>query len=144
MSVIKVHLRGDMDRLQERFRSMADDLFRMSQPTTKCRFGWIPAVDLFTAENRLFLVAALGGVDRNSIELTLNNRYLKLSGFRRSPVNIDKKHYFQMEIEYGPFERIVRLPFDVDTGDVCASYENGLLIIEMNRKTVDAVNVEIS
>lgn len=134
MSVIKIHIQGDVGRLNERFRSMADDLFRMAQPTTKCRSEWIPAVDLYETDSSLFMVAALGGVDMNSIELTLNSRYLRLSGFRRSPANIERlKQYFQMEIEYGPFERIIRLPFDIDPERVHVNYTDGMLVIQMSR-----------
>jgi HSP20 family protein len=134
MSVIKIHILGERDRLQERFRSMADDLFRMTQPSTKCRCEWIPAVDLYEADGSLFMVAALGGVDMESIELTLNSSYLRLSGNRKSPAGVERgKQYFQMEIEYGPFERIIRLPFSVDPEKVQVNYANGMLVTRMYR-----------
>jgi HSP20 family protein len=134
MSVIKISIQTDIERLHERFRSMADDLFRMAQPVTRCRCGWLPAIDLYETEEGLFMAAALGGVDIGSIELTLNSNYIKLSGYRRSPLeDAEKRHFFQMEIEYGQFERIIKLPFPINPEDIKVEYMNGLLVIKMNR-----------
>jgi HSP20 family protein len=52
----------------------------------------------------------------------------------------------QMEIEYGPFQRAVALPEDVDPAQATADYEHGLLRIVMpvvKRPTSGPVKVPI-
>jgi HSP20 family protein len=55
---------------------------------------------------------------------------LPISGERRRQPS-EGRVYQQIEIEYGPFERVVHLPEDVDVSKAEARYERGLLVIAM-------------
>ncbi|RLB81901.1 MAG: hypothetical protein DRH15_06410 [Deltaproteobacteria bacterium] len=48
-------------------------------------------------------------------------------------------------MEYGPFERIIRIPVAVDTEQMEAYYENGLLVIQMLRKKANnTIKIDVS
>ncbi len=55
---------------------------------------------------------------------------LVVSGERVRP-RADGRVYQQAEVEYGPFQRQVRLPEDVDPGGARAEYERGILTISL-------------
>jgi HSP20 family protein len=54
-----------------------------------------------------------------------------IDGERRRPKVEGYVSYQQMEIEYGPFQRQVRLPKNVDPQRAHARYENGMVTITL-------------
>jgi HSP20 family protein len=74
--------------------------------------------------------ADLAGIDPNEIELKIRGRELTLSGHRR-PQRSEERVYQQIEIEHGPFQRVVALGVDVDSEAAQASYEDGILTVEL-------------
>ena len=63
---------------------------------------------------RAVVRADLAGIDPNEIELKISGRELTLSGQRR-PQHGEERVYQQLEIEHGPFRRVVALGVDVDS-----------------------------
>jgi len=53
-----------------------------------------------------------------------------LAGHRR-PEGGEERVYQQLEIEHGRFRRVVALGVDVDAEAARASYEDGMLIVEL-------------
>ncbi len=60
--------------------------------------------------------------------MTTADRALVISG-ERSRADCGGRSYQQMEIEYGPFQRVIQLPEDVDPSSAEATYDKGLLRI---------------
>ena len=96
------------------------------------RGGFSPAVDVYyTADPpRAIVRADLAGVDPSGISLEIRGRELILSG-RREPETGEDRAYQQLEIEHGPFRRVVALGADVDADAANAAYEDGMLIVEL-------------
>jgi HSP20 family protein len=80
----------------------------------------------------------LAGVDKSSIDLTVEPRRLVLRGTRQAPEPADGEgrpvQMLALEIDYGPFERVVELPAEVDSEGAGAEHENGLLWIYLPLK----------
>jgi len=119
----------------ERMRREMDELFgdvfdRGLAP--RRRGGFSPAVDLYYVGDppRAVVRADLAGLDRSDIELEIRGRELILAGYRRPPEGKERL-YQQLEIEHGPFRRVVALGADVDPGGAKASYEDGMLVVEL-------------
>jgi HSP20 family protein len=115
----------------ERMRRQMDELFDRSI-TPQRRGGFSPAVDVYyTADPpRAVVRADLAGIDPSEIELQIRGRELVLSGHRR-PEPGEERVYQQLEIEHGPFRRVVALGVDVDSDAAQASYEDGILTVEL-------------
>ena len=96
------------------------------------RGGFSPAVDVYyTADPPRAVVSAdLAGIDPTEIELQIRGRELVLAGHRR-PEEGQERVYQQLEIEHGPFRRVVALGVDVDSDAASASYEDGMLTVEL-------------
>jgi HSP20 family protein len=94
--------------------------------------GFRPQVDCYrtTEPPQLTLVVELRGVEPASVHLTVADHRLVIAGERPRP-RVPGQAWQQMEIEYGPFQRAVSLPEDVDPAQATADYEHGLLRIVM-------------
>ena len=127
----------------ERMRRQMDELFDRSLAPQR-RGGFSPAVDVYyTADPpRAVVRADLAGIDPQEIELQIRGRELILSGQRR-PQHGEERVYQQLEIEHGPFRRVVALGVDVDDEAASASYEDGVLTVELPLRQSDARTVPI-
>lgn len=98
---------------------------------------WQPALNAYRCEQGVRICVDLAGVDRSQIDLTIEGGRLSISGERKVPEPSDAEgrasQMIAMEIDYGPFEREVRLPDDVDLEAVHAEQRNGMLWIFLPR-----------
>ena len=80
----------------------------------------------------------LAGVEKSSIELAVEPRRVVLRGLRETPEPADGEgralQVLALEIDYGPFEREVELPAEIDVAAASAEHKNGLLWIKLPLK----------
>ena len=131
----------------ERMRREMDELFgdvldRGLSP--RRRGGFSPAVDVYYASDppRAVVRAEIAGIDLDAVQLEIRGRELILSG-HRDPEGGDDRVYQQLEIEHGPFRRVVALGVDVDNEAASASYEDGILTVELPLRESAARSVPI-
>ncbi len=107
------------------------DLWQVSR-IGGARRAFRPPVNSFVSEDppSFTVVAELAGIDPDQVRVTAGDGVLVIAGERRRQP-CEGRVYQQIEIEYGPFERAVRLPDEVDLSKAQARYERGLLTIEM-------------
>ena len=101
--------RRDVDKLQEEIEELFADLWQV--PRFSCiRHGFRPNVDCFHTDDphALTVVVELPGVEPTSLQVVAGERVLAIAGERKRP-QVPGRVYQQMEIEYGPFQRQVRL-----------------------------------
>ena len=120
----------------ERMRREMDELFgdvfdRGLGP--RRRGGFVPAVDVYYVGNppRAVVRADLAGIDPAQLELEIRGRELILAGQRLAPAADQERLYQQLEIEHGPFRRVVALGADVDAEGARATYKDGMLVVEL-------------
>jgi len=70
-------------------------------------------------------------VKQEDVKITLDNNVLTLSGEKRQEVKEDKSNYCRVERSYGRFERTFSLPTTIKADAVRASYEDGVLRIQL-------------
>ena len=123
----------------ERMRREMDELFgdAVGRAGWRARRGASPAsrprVDVYYcgATSRAAVVKAeLAGVDSDAVSLEVCGRELVISGER--PVQeTEGRVYQQVEIPAGPFRRVVELSADVVAERAQATYEDGVLRVEL-------------
>lgn len=128
----------------ERMRRDTDELFgdvlnRRLSPRRRGAFS--PAVDVYATGDppRVVVRADLAGIDPAELELEIRGRELLLAGVRR-PGAEQERVYQQMEIEHGPFRRVVALGAEVDADAARATYEGGMLVVELPLRAPGAVH----
>ena len=139
--------RDDIDRLQGEIEELFADLWQIPR-FAGLRQGFRPQVDCYRTEDppELTIVVELPGVDPASVDIAALPQALVVSGERRRP-QVPGRTYQQMEIDYGPFQRQIALPDEVDPAHASASYERGLLTIVLpvaqRPKRAERVPIEV-
>jgi HSP20 family protein len=118
----------------ERMRREIDELFGdVFERSTGLRGGgFSPSVDVYYADDppRAVVKADLAGVVIEDVGLEIRGRQLLIAGERRAAES-EGRLYQQIEIEHGPFRRLVELGADVVAEEAKASYEDGILRVEI-------------
>jgi HSP20 family protein len=119
----------------ERMRREMDELFGDVFGAGPVRRGaFTPAVDVYYVADppRAIVRAELAGVRAAEIELEIRGRELILAGQRHSAGREDEERvYQQLEIQHGPFRRVISLGADVAADAAKASFEDGVLTVEL-------------
>ena len=94
--------------------------------------GFVPQCDCYRTEDppALHLLLELPGVDPAHVRVAASGTGLVVSGVRERPQAAGAR-YHQVEIAYGPFERRIELAEDVDADAATATYEAGILRLEV-------------
>ena len=97
------------------------------------RGGFSPAVDVYYASDppRAVVRADLAGIDPNERPARDPRAASSSLSGQREPEGADDRVYQQLEIEHGPFRRVVSLGAEVDADAADATYEDGILTVEL-------------
>ena len=75
--------------------------------------------------------ALIAGVHPGSIDISLTREMLTISGARQDEKEVDEEHYFQRELYWGSFSRMILLPEEIDVDMAEASERHGILMIRL-------------
>jgi len=95
---------------------------------------WTPLADVVETENGFVLEIDLPGFSKTDFALKVDESVLTITGERKHQTPPDEKLYRFYERPWGAFKRAFRLPEQVDAGKINATYENGVLKLEMVKK----------
>jgi HSP20 family protein len=125
-----VDKRRDLERGIDELEQLFADLWQVV-PFTRGHRGYRPQVDCFRVDDppAHVVVVELPGVEPEDVQLVATPRALVVAGVRRRPPQCGQ--YQQMEIDYGPFQRQVRLSEDIDPDGATATYERGILRVTL-------------
>jgi HSP20 family protein len=136
---------ANFDRMRREMDELFGDVFERTGLSRR-RGGFSPPVDVaYTSDPpRAIVTAELACVEIDGLDLEIQGRRLILSG-RRGPAE-EGEVYQQVEIERGRFRRIVELAADVRADQAKASYEDGMLRVELplvaNQSRTHALPIE--
>jgi len=76
----------------------------------------------------------LPGVNKDEIELKIEDDYLTVNAVRRTKEEVKEEDYYLCESSYGLISRSFVLPKDVDREKISANYEDGRLYISLEKE----------
>ena len=134
----------EFESLLERYSKNAGGNLSKQFNTDLSFADWSPSVDIEEKEDKYLIKADLPGVDKNDIEVKLENGVLSIRGEKRSESETGEgtKHH-RRERFRGSFARSFTLPDAVKVEDIDASYRDGVLSLTIPKaenvkpKTVD-------
>jgi len=123
---------ANFERMRREIDELFGDVFDRAQLSPHRRGAFVPPVDVSYADGppRAIVTAALPGIRIEELDLEIQGRQLLIAGHRR-PAESEGRVYQQIEIEHGPFRRTVALGADVVADRIEATYEHGLLRVEL-------------
>jgi HSP20 family protein len=135
----------DFDQFRDQVYRMMNDMFKGAKPLGyQPDRSFSPPMDIYETEDHLVVVMEIAGMKAEDIQVTFDKDILSISGFRREPSSPSKTRLHQMEIDYGKFQRTMRIPFPLRSDDFKASYRQGFLAITVPKiKESVSLNVEV-
>ncbi len=100
----------------------------------KTSFGWEPAMNVFETDGEFVVIMDISGMDPKEITVFTDGNILRISGVRKDLIQAGKKQFHALEIQVGPFQRLIGIPVQVDRDSVTTRYANGLLEIRLKKR----------
>jgi HSP20 family protein len=118
--------------LQNRVNSLFREMNEGDSPLTTASF--VPAVDIYEDVNRVVLKLEVPGMEEKDLDVRVENNTLTVKGERKFEKDEKEENFHRIERRYGSFYRAFTLPSTVDTGNVQANYNAGVLKLELSKK----------
>ncbi len=120
------------------FQALQERINRIFADTTVSRFGgeepmgaWAPLCDIYEDGDNIVVKAELPGMDRNDIDVQVENNILTIRGERRREKEVKADNVYRTERYYGSFARSFTLPVTVNTEQIKAEYREGVLHVTL-------------
>jgi HSP20 family protein len=101
-------------------------------PLTAASF--IPAVDVYEDDKKVVLKLEVPGIEEKDLDVRVENHTLTVKGERKFEKEEKQENFHRIERRFGSFFRAFTLPSTVDTENVDAKYEAGVLKLELKKK----------
>ena len=118
--------------LQNRMNSLFREMGDSDSPLTTASF--VPAVDIYEDPNRVILKLEVPGIDEKDLDIRVENNTLTVKGERKFDKDEKEENFHRIERRYGSFFRSFTLPSTLDSEHVAASYNAGILKLELHKK----------
>ncbi|MGQ9653265.1 MAG: Hsp20/alpha crystallin family protein [Thermodesulfobacteriota bacterium] len=143
MDLIKIRLGEEMKDIRDQMEQMMDEFMRI-QPFFSPKAGthWVPPMDIYETNAGLFILLEMAGLSKEDIQVVMDPGVLRIYGRRPNPIQEECSKVLRMEIEFGPFERRIRIQTPIDPDGIDAVYRDGFLRIWVPKARV--VEREIS
>jgi HSP20 family protein len=92
---------------------------------------WLPAVDITETEDKVVVKAEMPGLDAKDVDVSISADVLTIKGEKRKEEEEKGEHHHCIERCYGSFQRSFRLPHNVKTDQIEASFDKGVLKITL-------------
>ena len=115
-------IQGEMNRLFGRTFTGGEDVFAGS---------WAPALDIYETDQKFVVSVELPGIEPEDVDVSVEDSTLTIRGERKFSDEVNEESYHRVERRYGSFVRSFGLPRTVDTDKIEASYDKGVLTVEV-------------
>jgi HSP20 family protein len=95
---------------------------------------WTPAVDVYEDKDKVVLHVELPGVEPDGVDVSVEDSTLTIRGERAFARDLEEQNFHRVERRYGAFVRAFTLPATADAERVDASFDKGVLTIEVPKK----------
>lgn len=136
MTITRFAPLNDVAVLQNRLNSIFNDFARPAGTGTEALSAgsFVPAVDIFEDAQKLSLILEVPGIAPENVDIRVENNTLTVKGERKFADEQKEDNYHRIERRFGSFVRSFTLPQTVDTEKVAASYEHGVLTVDLPKK----------
>ncbi|HMP99563.1 MAG TPA: Hsp20/alpha crystallin family protein [Cyclobacteriaceae bacterium] len=140
MSIIRYNVH---DYAPTSFSNLVDRFFNDSL----ARSGgstFVPKADIFEDEKSYQINLVAPGMKKDDFKIELDDKFLTISGERKFNRESKDGNFHIVESQYGSFSRSFTLPDIADAAKITASYNNGVLEIEIPKDSKKLLKQTIS
>jgi len=124
--------------LQNHLSRLFEDSFSSAQTGQGDDFlttsGFVPPVDVYEDGHSVFIRAEVPGIDPNDLDIKVENNLLTIRGERKWNKEEKEENFHRVERRYGSFSRSFTLPNTVNSDEVSATYDNGILELKLGKR----------
>lgn len=95
---------------------------------------WSPVIDVSETPEAVTLRLEVPGLSREQLKIAVENHTLTLRGEKTQETSSENETFHRTERSFGAFERSFSLPSYVDTENVKASLQDGVLVVTLPRR----------
>lgn len=92
-----------------------------------------PKIDISEDEKNINVVAEMPGVKKEDLKIVIQDNILTIEGEKKKAEEKKEKNYYRSERSYGIFKRCFTIPVEVDSENIEAKFENGILNINIKK-----------
>lgn len=115
------------------FPSLMDELFRPDFGGRQMNYN-VPPVNIRETENAFEMELSAPGKVKDDFNIELDNDLLTISSEVKNEAKVEEGKYSRREFTFSSFKRSFTLPETVKHDEIKASYENGILKIQLPKK----------
>jgi HSP20 family protein len=124
----------EFSTLQDRMNRLFHDSLGDGREEALTTTAFAPAVDVYEDEHNVTLKIEVPGIDEKDIDVRIENNTLTVHGERKFEKDEKEENYRRVERQYGSFTRTFTLPSTVETENISANYDKGVLKIKLAKK----------
>jgi len=124
----------EMSTLQDRMNRLFNDQLGAITHDEALTGNFVPPVDVYEDENSIQVRLEVPGIDEKDIDIRLENNVLTVRGERKFEKEEKEENFHRVERRYGSFTRSFTLPSTVNSEDVQADYDKGVLKIRLAKR----------
>lgn len=129
MSIMKWEPFKDLKYIQDKINRIIDNSSNSNS------VQWTPNVNVIEFRNMIVIEVELPRVTEDDIEVQINENILAITGIKKSPEqDYGTDCIYKIESSYGRFCRTFALPDNINTDNIKASLNDGLLKITLYNK----------
>ena len=123
---------ADFARMRREMDQVMGDTWSRTRYVTRRASGFSPNVDVYYCGDpqRAIVKVDLAGIELSEVGIEVSGRHLAIAGERHLQ-ETEGRVYQQIEIPSGQFRRVVELQVEVDAERASATYEEGILRIDL-------------
>jgi HSP20 family protein len=113
-------------------RNALDRVFDSNQlDTTGRAVTWGLPLDVSETDDHFIVKASIPGINPDDIEITFTDNVLTIKGETKADEEVKDSHYHLRERRYGSFSRSISLSSRIDSDNIHADYQNGVLTLTL-------------
>ncbi|MBV8672329.1 MAG: Hsp20/alpha crystallin family protein [Acidobacteriaceae bacterium] len=125
----------DVMTLQNRLNTIFQDFNRgQGENDYVSTAAFVPPVDIYEDEHKIVLKLEVPGLRQEDIDIQLENNTLTVRGERKFEKEEKEENFHRIERRYGSFFRSFTVPNTVNTENVKAGYDAGVLRVELEKR----------
>lgn len=135
-----------IERLQQEMNHLFERLMPEGDGNGRS-LGFIPSAELEETDSQIRLKLEIPGMEAKDLDVEVTESAVSVKGERKSESKTEEKGVVRSEFHYGTFERMITLPAPIQTTNVEATYDKGMLTLTLtkaNTKAQPPVKISLS